>query len=180
MDRKGHYCIKCNEMHNEYAKTNREFFRKHHLCTQCGKEKVPETQKICPECRIKISKYRKPLTDSQKENFRKQQDLLYQKRKEQGICTRCGKRKAMADKAKCGICLAKDAETHRRRHMGRPNIKEYREENHLCYHCGNKIDVETGRLCSICLEKCRQNGIKSGGGNEYWKQDNNLIFTNGK
>lgn len=178
LDRDGHYCIKCNKNHNEYTKISREFFRKHHICTECGKVKVPENERICLECRAKRKKYRKPLTEKQKNNFRKQQNSLYQQRKKQGICTRCGKAKAMPGKAKCGVCLAKDAEIHRKRYMDRPNIKEYRKDNHLCYYCGNEIDLDKGQLCSSCLEKCKLNGIKSGGGNEYWKQDNNLIFKN--
>lgn len=183
LDRDGHYCSECLEKVNEYNRETREFCREHHICTECRKETVYGTDRICPECRAKRDKYRKSLTEEQKirygNHFKEQQKTLYQQRKEQGICTRCGKLKAMPGKAKCGICLAKDAEIHRKRYMNRPNIKEYRKENHLCYYCGCKIDLPKGQLCSSCLERCRQNGIKSGGGNKYWKDDNKLVFEKG-
>lgn len=184
IDRYGHYCSRCLEKVNEYNRETREFCREHHICTACHKEIVYGTDKICYECRAKKDKYWKPLTEEQKmrygNRFKEQQKFLYQQRKEQGICTRCGKLKAMPGKAKCGVCLAKDAEMHRKQRFNRPNIKEYRKENHLCYYCGNEIDLPKGQLCSNCLERCRQNGIKSGGGNKYWEKDNKLVFKQNK
>lgn len=179
LDREGYYCSECLEKNRIYRRENREFYREHHLCVDCGKVKVPESEKTCPECRAKRSKWRKPLSEKIKSDFKHYQKSLYYQRKEQGICTKCGKRKSMPNKVKCGICLAKDAENHRKKKLNKQNTKEYRKENHLCYHCGNEIDVTDGQLCSSCLEKCRLNGIKGGGGNEYWEQDNKLIFTNG-
>lgn len=180
LDRDGHYCSECLKKANEYNRETKEFCREHHVCTECRQERVYGTDKICPECRAKRDKYRKPLTEEQKirygNRFRKQQKSLYQQRKEQGICTRCGKLKSMPGKVKCGKCLAKDAEMHRKQRFNIPNIKEYRKENHLCYYCGNEIDSTKSQLCSSCLERCRQNGIKSAGGNKYWKNDNRLVF----
>lgn len=182
LDRKGHYCSECLEKIRIYHRENKDFYRKYHICTECGKVRVPQDERICPECRAKKNSKRKPLSDEKKkeygDRFKKQQKSLYQQRKEQGICTKCGKRKAMAGKTKCGICLEKDAEFHRIAHFGRPNIKEYRREHHLCYHCGAKIDLDSGQLCSSCLERCRQNGFKSGGKNNFWKQGNAIIFMN--
>lgn len=180
LDRDGHYCGKCTEKVRIYYGENRAFYREHHICTACGKVKVPVSERTCPECRAKRYKGRKPLTDEQKKNygehFRAQQKSLYQQRKEQGICTRCGKRKSMAGKAKCGICLNKDAEMHRKRNFDKPNTKEYRRENRLCYYCGSEIDADKGQLCSTCLKRCRKNGNKGRKGNKYWEQDNKLVF----
>lgn len=183
LDRDGYYCKNCLEKVREYRRGNRIFYINNHICTECGKVKVFGTDRICPECRVKRDKYRKNMIDEQKarykENLKKQQKSLYQQRKEQGICTRCGKRKVEKGKAKCRICLEKDAEMHRKQHFDRPNIKEYRKENHFCYYCGNKIDLDKGQLCSKCLERCRQNGLKNGGKNVFWRNDNKLIFGNG-
>lgn len=132
LDREGHYCSKCLEKVREYHRENRRFYAEHHLCTECGKVKVPGNERVCPECRDKNEHWRKPLTEEQKirysYKFKKRQNSLYQQRSEQGICTRCGKRKAMPGKKKCGICLAKDAEMHRKIYMDRPNVKEYRKK----------------------------------------------------
>lgn len=183
LDRDGHYCNECLVKVRIYYRESRNFYREQHVCTECGKVKVPESEKTCPECRAKRYEHRKPLTYYQKnsygERFRNQQKNLYQQRKEQGICTRCGKRNAMPNKAKCGICLEKDAEAHRRKRFDAPNIKEYRKENHLCYYCGSEIDAIAGNLCGRCLERCRQNGIKGGRRNDYWRQENKLVFMNG-
>lgn len=40
------------------------------------------------------AKNKKPLTDEQKANMRNYGRSVYKERSEQGICTRCGKRKA--------------------------------------------------------------------------------------
>lgn len=183
LDREGHYCSKCLDKVRIYCRESREFYRNNHICVECGKIIVPPSEKRCPECRAKANNRKKPLTNEQKaryeEKFKEKQKILYQQRKEQGICTRCGKRKAITGKTKCGICLAKDAEAHRKQNFDKPNIREYRKENHLCYHCGEEIDLDNGQLCSKCLERCRQNGLKSSRGNQFWKQENMLIFGNG-
>lgn len=179
LDREGFYCSECLEKVREYHRENRKFYREHGLCTTCGKVKVFGSEKQCPECRAKKEQWRKPLTQEQKEKygerFRKQQKNLYQERKEQGICTRCGKRKTMSGKAKCGICLAKDAEIHRKRYFDKPNIREERIKNHLCLWCGQPAE-KNNKLCKTCLQKCIENGEKFGGNNTYWKTENKLIF----
>ena len=136
-----HLCKSCREKVNEYNRETRDFCRKNGICTVCHKEKVFGEERICPECLVKNEMWRKPLSEEQKDryekSFRKQQNSLYQERKASGICTRCGKRKAMPGKAKCGICLEKDAEMHRKQRFDRPNIREERIKNQLCLWCGN-------------------------------------------
>lgn len=180
LDREGHYCSSCLEKNRIYHQENRDFFRENHLCTECGKVKVFGDDKICPECRAKRQSWRKPLTEEQKEryglHFKSQQRMLYRERAENGICTRCGKRKVAPGKKKCSICLEKDAEQHRKKYMDMPNIREFRKKNNLCYFCGDKIDLPTGRICSCCMEKFKKNGEKYGGRNRYWKKDNEMIF----
>lgn len=184
LDREGHYCSECLEKVREYQRKNREFYREHHLCTECGKVNVLYSERICPECRAKIRNRKNP-TREQKEKwnrgFRNRQKIIYKQRTDAGICTRCGKRKSMPGKKKCGICLAKDAEIHRRRYMDRPNIKEYRKENHLCYFCGNPIDLPAGNnICSVCLKRFKEIAEKRKHDNPNWRKDNEMIFGGGK
>lgn len=180
LDREGHYCSSCLEKNRIYRQENRDFFRKNHLCTECGKNKVPDGERICPECRAKRESWRKPLTEDQIEryglHFRNQQRMLYHERAENGICTRCGKRKAAPGKKKCAVCLEKDAKQHRKKYMDKPNIREFRKKNNLCHFCGTEIDLPSGNICSKCQEKFRENGRKHGGKNTYWKEQNKLIF----
>lgn len=180
LDRDGHYCSECLEKIKKYKKENRDFFRKNNICTECGKEKVPNSERICPECRSRKNNNRKPLSDNQKliygQRFRDRQKSLYQQRSELGICTRCGKRKSLEGRKKCGICLEKDAMQHRKSGLKKINVREFRKENHLCYFCGSKIDLESGNVCRRCLDNLKENGKKNGGKNEFWEQDNRLIF----
>ena len=177
LDREGYYCSECLEKVRVYHRENREFYRKNHLCTECGKNSVPEEERICPECRAKRANLRKSHTDEQKKMFREKQNSLYMERVEQGICTRCGKRKAISGKKKCGICLAKDAEIHRKKYADRPNIREYRKENHLCYFCGNPIDLPDGNnICSACRKRFEEIAAQRKHDNLYWRQDNKMIF----
>lgn len=180
LDRKGFYCSECLEKVNQYHRECKDFYRQNSICPVCGKEKLFGVEKQCISCRQKAYERRKPLTDEQKERygkrFREQQKSLYRERVENGICTRCGKRNAYIGKKKCKICLDKDAEMHRKRTENRKNIKEYRKENHLCYFCGKEIDRDTGQICQSCWERCRQAGLKSGGGNIYWENDNKIVF----
>lgn len=130
LDREGHYCSECLEKVNEYSRETREFCKENHICTVCRKEIVFGTDKICFECRVKRDKYRNALTEEQKmrygKRFKEQQKSSYQQRSGQGICTKCGKRKATAGKKKCAICLEKDAYIHRMRRTDNQSIKDYR------------------------------------------------------
>lgn len=180
LDRKGYYYSECLEKVREYHRQNREFYRENHICSECGKIIVPNGERICPECRAKKQKIRKPLTEDQKtryrEHFRKQQKSLYKERSAAGICTRCGKRKSMPGKKKCGICLSKDAEIHRRKYMDRPNIKEYRKKNHLCYFCGNPIDIPHKNICSACQQRFGELAGQRRHDNRNWRGDNKIVF----
>lgn len=116
LDRKGHYCSECNEKQNEYQRKTRKFCIENKICWVCRKNKVGRDETICPECRAKRYSAIKPLTIERKEKynkrFKKQQKALYKERKTNGICTRCGKRRAIQGKTKCGVCLERDAYNH--------------------------------------------------------------------
>ncbi len=86
LGREGHYCSECLRKINEYHRQNKRFYRKHHVCTECGKILVLGNDKICPECRAKMEGRRKQLPDEQKqlygETFKKRQKSLYMDREQ--------------------------------------------------------------------------------------------------
>lgn len=182
LDRIGHYCTNCLKKSNEYSREVREWCKQNRICPECKKNKLFGDEHICPECLARKAMYRanNPTSDEKRkennERLKKQQKTLYQQRKKQGVCTRCGKRPAVKPKAKCAVCLKRDAQVHRKQYYDKIDIKEYRKANNLCYHCGNPIDRETGQLCQSCWDKCRENGLKSPHDNTYWRQDNNIVF----
>ncbi len=63
----------------------------------------------------------------------------HQRRIEQGICTRCGKRKADSGYKTCGICRAKKRE-YKRIKYGKP-IQSDRIEQGICYFCDNPVKI---------------------------------------
>ena len=188
-DRQGYYCTACLAKHNEYLRENRAFWRTHHICPECGKERLFGTEKTCITCRQKQyewkQKNKKPLTDEQKANMRNYGRSVYKERSEQGICTRCGKRKAAPGRKKCKLCLEKDAEKHRLSPSVIPKM-EYKEEKHLCRYCRSPLENGSGKkVCAACVQKCHDDTIElrkthpeKFPQNKSWKESNQLIFRN--
>lgn len=89
----------------------------------------------------------------------------YAKRKEEGLCTRCGKRWAEAGRTKCRPCRERDQKWYRDNGM-REYLCDYkriqradRKANNLCVDCGrplkaNEIGVHSS--CAMCLAKERE------------------------
>ena len=171
LDRQGFYCKACKDAVNRSKRENREFYRQHGLCTVCGKNKVFGDERTCPECRAKSKK--KPSEEQRikyNEKFKEYSRSLYADRKEKGICTRCGKRKAEKGKAKCGICLLKDAKAHRREFS-----KQDYTDMGLCYKCGKPVK-EGFKLCEECYEDNIKNLKKAWISPKRHRWDNSSIF----
>lgn len=179
-DRDGIYCEACLVKDRERQRKTREFYRKHHLCILCGKHKTYGNDKLCYECWAKGIERNHNATEEQKarwrENMKIAQKKQYHRRIEEGICTRCGKMKAIEGKRKCAVCLSKDAEAHRRRQEGKVSAREYRMENHLCLFCAKPIDRPNGNICNACYEKFSANGKRNASNNKYWQHDNKIAF----
>lgn len=188
-DRQGYYCAACLEVHNEYIRDNRSFWRANHICPVCGKERLFGTEKTCIGCRQKQYEYKQkskqPLTDEQKDAMRNYGRSVYKERSEQGLCTRCGKRKAAPGRKKCKLCLEKDAKRHRLPPDVVPKM-EYKEKNHLCRYCGSRLESRSGKKLRVtCLQKCHDDAIElrrthpeKFPQNKSWKESNQLIFKN--
>ena len=180
MDRVGSRCISCNEKFIEYQRQYRDFCRKLKICPCCKKEKLFGSEKQCITCRQKNYDRKKPLAEEKRieynENFKKNQRELYKYRKENGICTRCGKHNAEPGKAKCRTCLDKDAYIHRKARFDEINIVEYRKENGLCYYCGNPIEDKTVKACLSCRKKMSEYRSRANINTNYLKMDNKIVF----
>lgn len=178
LDREGYYCSKCLEKVRIYRRENNDFYRKNHLCTECGKYRVPDSQRICPECLAKRDKYRKPLTEKNKSKMRKYNHEQYNSRSESGICTRCGKRKAAVGRKKCEMCLAKNAEQKRlSRNQQKMSKKDYKPQNHLCLWCGKPVQ-KGKKLCKEHQAQAVANGKKAAE-TSFWRGENRLIGRHG-
>ena len=181
LDRKGAYCSKCVKYVSEYTRKNREFYRKHNLCPECGKNELFGEEKTCPECRAKAQSRRDNYTEEQKEKYiykfydshNKKSRNKYRERIEKGICTRCGKRNAVPGKRKCAICQEKENEQKRQKNSNGIRRSE-RPKYKLCYLCGKELDRDFG-LCKKCAESQTLHLPKIHD-NKAWRDDNKLLF----
>lgn len=139
LDRIGCRCISCNDKQNLKHRLERVYYQKNHVCPRCRKNSIIGDEKICLECAAKENE--KTMRKRDKEHYnkihREWSKKEYKRRKENGICTRCGKRKPDHGFLKCGICRNKETEKRRIKYM-KPDRKE-RVEQGLCYFCDNPI-----------------------------------------
>lgn len=136
------------------------WFKAHGLCARCGKIKPARNHVYCLECMSydaeKARKYRLKTPDYN-ERHRKAQAQKYSERREQGLCTLCGKRKPENGFARCGVCRAR-----LRQYAAKYRLKkgmrthDERMEHDRCYYCGDKA-IEGKRLCAKCKGQAMQN-----------------------
>lgn len=99
------YCTKCAE---ERKKT-RNMYISHGVCPICKKNSIFGDEKSCPECRVKNLMY----TRKANVNRKHKSDMakkIYNERKAEGICVKCGKNRSENGRVKCKKCLEKDIE----------------------------------------------------------------------
>lgn len=143
LDRKGVYCTECCKKVAEESRKTRQFWKDNGFCPRCGKNKLWGEEKSCPECKAKhyasIMKSREKKGKEQyNEEHRKWLKKAYDKKISEGICYRCGKRKADNGLKSCGICRAK----HNEKRASRKKNFEYRGDRYkkgLCYFCDEPI-----------------------------------------
>ena len=131
-------CKECNNAQNSYNKETRKALSELGICPQCRKNKLYGDEKNCVECRAKSAEQVSKLRDKNREHYNEMQRTRakerYQKDKENGICTRCRKRKADPGYSTCAFCR----ETMRRARVKMPE-RTGRYEQGLCFFCDNPI-----------------------------------------
>lgn len=159
LDRNGSLCSTCRDLRNERVREDRKYFKEIGICPRCKKNKILGDEKSCPECQAysyslitpKRMENREHYNEIQKEYKRK----LYEKRKDQGICTICGG--AISDKrySTCNACREKQAENKRRRNSTLFESRDERVKNGICFFCNNHI-VDGYKVCQKHLDMCRE------------------------
>ena len=139
LDRVGLRCKKCCEKRNKWTREHRQWYLSHKICPRCGKNDLMGDETICPECRAK--EVNNSLKNRDRETYNAYHNQwaksAYQKRKESGICTRCGKRKATHGYVTCAICRHRDNEKRKIR-LGTSDRREHVEKG-LCFFCDNPV-----------------------------------------
>lgn len=130
----------------EILKNNRErkkWYTEHKICPRCGKNDLYGEEKRCPECKareaeLKIKSIEKLGREKYNIQHAEYSRELHKRRIEQGLCTRCGKRKADKGFKTCLLCRGK-INNYRR---GKGEYKTPRSERYKqgkCYFCNNAI-----------------------------------------
>lgn len=139
IDRDGVCCTKCREKINKVTRERRNWYLEHKICPRCGKNDLMGDETICPECRAKGTNVtlRNRKKDKYNEYHREWSKSAYQKRKEAGICTRCGKRKATDGYTTCAMCRERDNSSRRVRNGISDHSK--RIDKGFCFFCDNPV-----------------------------------------
>ena len=98
-DRKGKTtCYECSQINVKYKRETAEFCRNNGICPRCHRVKLIGNEKNCPECSAKNYAYlQKQLRENpetierREEQSRIHKKDVYTQRKQNGLCTCCGK-----------------------------------------------------------------------------------------
>lgn len=180
IDRVGVYCIKCREKINKVTRERRQWYLSHKICPRCGENDLMGDETICPECRARNTN--NVLTKRNRSEYNTYHNewskITYQNRKKQGMCIRCGKRKATEGMTTCALCRARDNETRIAR-VGTHDRSE-RTENGICYFCDNP----TKKGYKVCEKHYQMNienaekGRKTQEAQEYIRSMNRIVYGN--
>lgn len=166
-------CSECLERKKINAREERLFRKRNNLCLYCGKENAYLNDNYCEACSEKQKNSQMRYREKNKENNRVRAIEIRNIRKEQGLCTRCGKRKSRTNRSLCEWCLAKARNNYNK---NRNDISRSERSSYgLCYLCGSPLDRE-GKTCSNCAEKIIGNFKGKRAKSESWEQDNRRVF----
>lgn len=160
-------CIRCKKPNSQQTQLCPECLRKQYdskkedyarcqklgICPICRKNLLMGDEKSCPECRAKRSNIVVKNRDRLAYNAynREYSKRVIKERKENGICTRCGKRKATIGYVTCAKCRQK----YRRPGDYSLGKREIRVTNGKCYFCDNDA-LDGMKVC----EKHRQRMVE--------------------
>ena len=152
-----------------------EWYKSHHICTQCLREDATPGRTLCPDCAEKNRDRAARRRAAKRDEINLQQKQRNLKLRENGLC-RCG-RPARPGKALCIECAVKDnRKTIERRHArGQTMPLGLRKELHICLRC-QKPAVEGYCYCEEHRAKQREHMAKAIADEkrqeaiEYWKR----------
>lgn len=141
MDRDGFYCKECVVKRSKYISDKRKDFKEMGLCPRCGNVELFGDEKQCPECSAK--QYANIIRTRDRQHYnqlhREWSRKTHSEMIENGICTRCRKRKADYGYKTCGICR-NELREYKRIKYGKPDRQE-RYKQGLCFFCDNPLKI---------------------------------------
>lgn len=169
-----------------YSKSNYEFLKSRGICTKCGKRKAVNNVTYCEYCLekdvIKNAKYREKNLERLRKLNRERMKKLRDRRKENGECTKCGKKLSPIldgkNKIKCKKCRAyhKNYMAKRRSQIEKGSMtKEERINIGMCLYCSSRA-IEGKKLCKEHYNVALNNLSKADKSIHIWKKYDNAII----
>lgn len=144
LDTEGTTCTKCREKRRTLLNDTRKWYSESGICPRCRINSILGYEKNCPECRAYAANLKTIEREKDRESYNEKQRVyqkkIYEERKRQGICTRCGNRKALNGSVQCGICKNKQ-QSYRMAKYG-VNVGNKRSERinkGICYFCDKPL-----------------------------------------
>lgn len=143
----------------EYSRYDREKARENGLCIVCRRKKAVPGKSTCEHCQEakRIYAINHPPTEEQRERRRKLMRDLWAKRKENGLCPKCGKT-AYRGKILCYECLIKRNRKNAEKRKKRDSERIAAENQYgttICQKCLSPA-LPGKKLCrkhyDICLQ----------------------------
>lgn len=170
----------------QYGRENYSLLHSLKLCVKCKAQDAYTLSGriMCAECAEKSNAgrrawRRKHGAEIQEEANRRNRER-YWRRREQGLCVRCGKPSGEAQM--CGKCKAKNnGERNDKHHREGMTPAGLRGKDGKCYFCVDAPAAEGFRVCEKCLERLREmtrNRQRTDNSGHYWRRDNRMIFHN--
>ncbi len=160
---------------------DRVFLLNQGICPKCQKRAVEPNRKMCYEClgHERDRYHQRKAEGSLKKkivcgNSRKMSE--YYRRKEAGLCTKCGQRKAEQGLL-CNRCYAK----YRTKQVARQDDirRSERPAYGRCYICGTEELYDGHKVCRLCYEKRLETlpAMWAHMDNSYFRSQNDLEYT---
>lgn len=151
LDRQGTLCTACKDKYTAYSRDIYKKLQAVGVCPRCGKNLLYGDEKSCIDCRAKSAKATAKMRTADVKKYNERQKVWrkarYEKDKENGICTRCRKRKADPGYSTCAFCR----ETMRNARVKMPE-RTGRYEQGLCFFCDNPIKPGY-KVCEMHYQK---------------------------
>lgn len=129
------------------------WYKEHHICVKCHQREARPHSVLCYDCADKEAMYREQNQRAYTEKEKQYKKSLYQKRKEAGICVRCGKRKSAVGVITCIDCRTKtNRNANNRRKLLNVQKRKYLG---ICLRCNNPV-VEGYCYCEEHLKRQQQ------------------------
>ena len=167
------YCTECQKRRNEKNLETRKWYAKIRYCPRCQKNKLFGSEKVCPECNAentnRIERKREISREKYNEYMKDYHKQLYNQRKADGICTRCGKVSVKGTGYyTCIKCREKERKNIYPREYGWARVAEGR-----CFFCGEPVK-KGYKVCEKHWKSNCENAKKAD--RSYLQRTNKLFF----